>query len=215
MPQALLPLPLIAHGNRGQPPWRSHISEAGSSAECPAQLAAARADIPIKLPPALPALAGSPRRPRKSRWRCCRRDCSLDYLRSRLGDGGSAITAGVPRVGDASSFLRFVRAAPTDLAAQLGILPTERVGQALSLGQAFVAIRPGASGAGTTYECRAVTLRGRGARRLALIAASIPLRLLPRACTHKRTAKMLTWMCRPTSVIGGKADTARTCQYVR
>ena len=26
---------------------------------------------------------------------------------------------------------------------------------------------------------------------------------------------MLTWMRRPTSVIGGKADTARTCQYVR
>src|SRR4029078_2923874 len=36
-----------------------------------------------------------------------------------------------------------------------------------------------------------------------------------RACTHKRTAKMLTWMCRPTSAIGGKADMARTCQYVR
>src|SRR4029453_18679359 len=30
-----------------------------------------------------------------------------------------------------------------------------------------------------------------------------------RACTHKRTAKVLTWMCRPTSVIGGKADMAR------
>jgi hypothetical protein len=26
---------------------------------------------------------------------------------------------------------------------------------------------------------------------------------------------MLTWMCRPTSVIGGKADMVRTCQYVR
>jgi hypothetical protein len=30
-----------------------------------------------------------------------------------------------------------------------------------------------------------------------------------------RTAKMLTWMRRPMSVIGGKADMARTCQYVR
>jgi hypothetical protein len=36
-----------------------------------------------------------------------------------------------------------------------------------------------------------------------------------RACALKRTAKMLTWMCRPTSVIEGKADMARTCQYVR
>jgi hypothetical protein len=26
---------------------------------------------------------------------------------------------------------------------------------------------------------------------------------------------MLTWMRRPTSVIGGKAVMARTCQYVR
>jgi hypothetical protein len=34
-------------------------------------------------------------------------------------------------------------------------------------------------------------------------------------CTHKPTAKMLTWMCRPASVIGGKADMALTCQYVR
>ena len=25
----------------------------------------------------------------------------------------------------------------------------------------------------------------------------------------------LTWMCRPTSVLGCKADMARTCQYVR
>jgi len=32
--------------------------------------------------------------------------------------------------------------------------------------------------------------------------------------THKRTAKMLTWMCRPTSVIGGKADMARACHFV-
>ena len=32
---------------------------------------------------------------------------------------------------------------------------------------------------------------------------------------NKRTAKMLTWMFRPRSVIGGKADMARTCQYVR
>ena len=28
-------------------------------------------------------------------------------------------------------------------------------------------------------------------------------------------SQMLTWMCGPTSVIGGKADMARTCQYVR
>ena len=28
-------------------------------------------------------------------------------------------------------------------------------------------------------------------------------------------SQMLTWMRRPTSVIGGKADMARTCQYVR
>ena len=28
-------------------------------------------------------------------------------------------------------------------------------------------------------------------------------------------SQTLTWMCRPTSVIGGKADMARTCQYVR
>jgi hypothetical protein len=32
---------------------------------------------------------------------------------------------------------------------------------------------------------------------------------------QKRTAKMLTWMCRPTSVIGGKADMARACHFVR
>ena len=28
-------------------------------------------------------------------------------------------------------------------------------------------------------------------------------------------ALLLTWMRRPTSAIGGKADMARTCQYVR
>jgi hypothetical protein len=35
------------------------------------------------------------------------------------------------------------------------------------------------------------------------------------AWTHKTDSQMLTWMCRPMSVIGGKADMARTCQYVR
>jgi hypothetical protein len=33
------------------------------------------------------------------------------------------------------------------------------------------------------------------------------------ALTEQRVAA-LTWMRRPTSVIGGKADTALTCQYV-
>ena len=28
-------------------------------------------------------------------------------------------------------------------------------------------------------------------------------------------SQLLTWMCRPMSVIGGEADMARTCQYVR
>ena len=34
-----------------------------------------------------------------------------------------------------------------------------------------------------------------------------------RAATWR--SQMLAWVCRPTSVIGGKADMARTCQYVR
>jgi hypothetical protein len=34
--------------------------------------------------------------------------------------------------------------------------------------------------------------------------------ILARARTHK-PSQMLTWMCRPTSVIGAKADMARTC----
>jgi hypothetical protein len=34
--------------------------------------------------------------------------------------------------------------------------------------------------------------------------------VLTRACTHKPTSQMLTWMRRPTSVIGRKADMART-----
>ena len=36
----------------------------------------------------------------------------------------------------------------------------------------------------------------------------------PRPCLWE-WSPMLTWMRRPTSVIGGKADMARTCQYVR
>ena len=31
---------------------------------------------------------------------------------------------------------------------------------------------------------------------------------------HVLINRQLTWMCRPTSVIGGKADMARTCPYV-
>ena len=40
-------------------------------------------------------------------------------------------------------------------------------------------------------------------------------RTCPKGAYSQTDSQMLTWMCRPTSVIGGKADMARACHYVR
>jgi hypothetical protein len=52
-------------------------------------------------------------------------------------------------------------------------------------------------------------------RGLHLSALRLGWSVLVRACTHKTDSQKLTWMRRPTSVIGGKADKARIPQYVR